>query len=138
MSRSGEPVRFGGRWIRRGWEPFVGAPFARRIARSLMPIQVLTITVPASWIVGIAHTFTTGMIRDLLGDLNVLLAFVFFMLIVVWLAMQARLRSQIRERLAAADVGVRSRPAILTPARFGSWLDREGIAREQAKDVLGS
>ena len=127
---------FSSQALRGRWDPLVGPVFARRIARSLVPLQVLIFTIPASWISGIAREFTVGWSRNLLGALNSTFALTLFVCITAWLILQARIRMSIENRFVTASLPVRSKPQVLSVTRYSAWLRGQGIDVQRSRSAL--
>ena len=127
---------FGPDWLVRSWTTSIGPGFAEDLARAYLPVLLLIVTYPVWWAIGILHAVTRGPAHTVLGMLNAGFPVVLLSVVVVVLVLLRRVRNAIRRTLWARGFDTATRPKLLTPSRFRSWLTEAGIPPELAAELL--
>lgn len=127
---------FGRDQLVRTWTPHIGLGFAKRLASAYAPIRLLLVLIPISWAVGIMHGFSSGLFRTFTGALNATFPVVVLGIATVTLVQLRLVRNAIRRALSNRGFESSSRPSVLTPTRFRSWLADPGVPPELAATIL--
>ena len=118
------------------WTPHIGLSFAERLASAYAPIRLLIVLIPISWVLGIIHTFSNGPVRTLMGALNATFPVLVLGVVMVTLVQLRRVRNAIRRALSNRGFESATRPRVLTPSRFRSWLVDAGVPPDLATEIL--
>lgn len=127
---------FGRDRLVRRWTTSIGPGFAEDLAQAYLPLLLLIVTYPAWWAIGILHTVTKGPAHSVLGMLNAGFPVVLLAVVIAVLVLLRRVRNAIRRTLWSRGFDTATRPRLLTPSRFRSWLAEAGISPELAAELL--
>ncbi|MFE4950344.1 hypothetical protein ACFQ9V_09570 [Leifsonia sp. NPDC056665] len=123
------------RLVRR-WTTSIGPGLAEDLARAYLPQLLLIVTYPVWWAIEILHAVTRGPAHSMLGMVNAGFPVVLLAVVVVVLVLLRRVRNAIRRTLWARGFDTATRPKVLTPSRFRSWLAEAGVSPELAAELL--
>lgn len=118
------------------WTPHIGLGFAERLASAYAPIRLLIVLIPISWVPGIIHTFSNGPVHTFMGALNATFPVLLLGIVMVTLVQLRLVRNAIRRALSNRGFESATRPTVLTPSRFRTWLGDPGVTPELAAEIL--
>ncbi|WP_433862425.1 hypothetical protein [Streptomyces sp. L7] len=127
---------FGSNQLVRIWTPHIGPGFASQLASAFAPLRLLIVVFPMGWAIGIVHAFSGGSLHTLLGALNAAVPVALLGIVMVTAVQLRRLRNAIRRALSNRGFESATRPRVLNPSRFRSWLVDAGVPPDLATEIL--